>query len=432
MDLQGRQPPRSLSRAAAGRRHLDAANGRDRLLARLSQRTALQVSPPPAALAPSHPFPGNEVGASPPLHASRRAADRVQQRPNRGHQHRRGRSVQRRHNRRPARCRRGQFVAPDWMLYREGATGRSTPSGWISRPCGPGGAQLVIGSSGRGPHASQLCRQPQRAGGAADQSRGSVDGLGRPEVGDRGFGSGLPPVRRLTSAPAASACLTTAADRLCRGRAPVDVRPQAQDREPGPDRYVPGQGILEPAWAPGDSLIVYRTLFGGTLMLRLHHLETDTSDSLFSSGMRNLRTPDWSPDGKRIAFQLSAGDTAPNDEIWIYSLLDKRAARLGVRPRICSAPRWSPDGRWMAYGSDETGAPEVFVRPGVRIVGVAAGLNARRRIPLLAVGWTRAFLPGARWRASWRCGVMPGPRAVLSPPSVVLADATAQPNGASI
>ncbi|HET6795684.1 MAG TPA: protein kinase [Gemmatimonadales bacterium] len=183
---------------------------------------------------------------------------------------------------------------------------------------------------------------------------------------------------------------------------------------------VPGQGILEPTWDPGDSLIAYRTLFAGALMLRVHHLDTDSSDSLFSLGHRNLRTPDWSPDGKRIAFQLSAGDSAPNDEIWIYSLLDKRATRAWETSANLSSPRWSPDGRWLAYVSDETGAPEVFLRP-VSGSGVTLRVsNAGGDLPY--------------WRADGRelyyrvpdggivaVGVTLGPRPVLSPPRVVLA-----------
>ena len=125
---------------------------------------------------------------------------------------------------------------------------------------------------------------------------------------------------------------------------------------------IPGQGILEPAWGPGDSLIAYRTLFSGSLMLAVYHVATDTADSLFSSGRRNLRVPDWSPDGRSIAFQLSAGDSATKDEVWIYSLTERRAARAWDTQGNLSSPRWSPDGRWLAYVSDETGAPEVYIR----------------------------------------------------------------------
>ena len=183
---------------------------------------------------------------------------------------------------------------------------------------------------------------------------------------------------------------------------------------------IPGQGILEPAWGPGDSLIAFRTLFSGTLMLRLYHVGTDTSDSLFSSGTRNLRAPTWSPDGRRIAFQLSAGDSAPKDEIWIYSLAERRASLAWDAPGNVASPRWSPDGGWLAYVSDETGAPEVYIRP-------VSGSG-----PALRVSTAGGEFP--IWRADGRelyyrvpdgailaVGLGPGPHVALSPPTVALA-----------
>ena len=130
-----------------------------------------------------------------------------------------------------------------------------------------------------------------------------------------------------------------------------------------------GQGILDPAWGPGDSVISYRVLFAGSLELRLYHVGSGTSDSLFASGRRNIRTPAWSPDGRHIVFQLSAGDSAALDEIWIYSFATRTATRAWQIDGNAAAPRFSPNGEWIAYASDELGAPEVFVRR-VRAGGV--------------------------------------------------------------
>jgi eukaryotic-like serine/threonine-protein kinase len=182
----------------------------------------------------------------------------------------------------------------------------------------------------------------------------------------------------------------------------------------------PGQAILDPAWSPGDSLIAYATALKGPIMLRLYHVREGRADSLYSMGWRSIRSPDWSPDGSRIAFQSSAGDSAAHDEIWVYTLGTRRAVRAFTSAGNASLPRWSPDGRWLAYVSDESGAPEVYVR---RSDGVGVGTlvsNAGGDVP--------------RWRADGKelfyrvpdgaivgVGLTLGDAAALAKPRVVVA-----------
>ncbi len=50
--------------------------------------------------------------------------------------------------------------------------------------------------------------------------------------------------------------------------------------------------------------------------------------------------------------------------IWTYSLRDKKATPLIDTPGVTQhSSRFSPDGKWIAYTSYETGRPEVFVQP---------------------------------------------------------------------
>jgi Tol biopolymer transport system component len=82
---------------------------------------------------------------------------------------------------------------------------------------------------------------------------------------------------------------------------------------------------------------------------------------------RNLATA-WSftPDGKRLAFMDLTGDKY---DIWtVVAESDGAGLRAGkAEPFLQTAaderePSFSPDGRWLAYASDESGTFQVYVR----------------------------------------------------------------------
>jgi hypothetical protein len=60
-------------------------------------------------------------------------------------------------------------------------------------------------------------------------------------------------------------------------------------------------------------------------------------------------------------FSTKGPDTS--DDIWILSIDDRRASPWIHTTASEWARRLSPDGRWAAYTSDETGREEVYVQP---------------------------------------------------------------------
>jgi TolB protein len=68
--------------------------------------------------------------------------------------------------------------------------------------------------------------------------------------------------------------------------------------------------------------------------------------------------PRWSPDGKQIAW-VSTRDK--NQDIWICDSEGKNLKRLTSDPGPDNSPAWSPDGKQIAFSSGRSGNFEIFV-----------------------------------------------------------------------
>jgi serine/threonine protein kinase/Tol biopolymer transport system component len=68
----------------------------------------------------------------------------------------------------------------------------------------------------------------------------------------------------------------------------------------------------------------------------------------------------WSPDGKLLAFFEVNPHT--QRDIWVLRMSDRKALPFLQTPFNEAVPRFSPDGRWLAYISDESGRYEIYVQ----------------------------------------------------------------------
>jgi TolB protein len=71
------------------------------------------------------------------------------------------------------------------------------------------------------------------------------------------------------------------------------------------------------------------------------------------------QVPDWSPDGKRLAFQ--ARDFDSDFEITVVNADGSGRRRLTRDKFDDTEPAWSPDGRTIAFSSNRDGDFEIFV-----------------------------------------------------------------------
>ena len=71
---------------------------------------------------------------------------------------------------------------------------------------------------------------------------------------------------------------------------------------------------------------------------------------------------DVSPDGRFLVYEQYASTALTNMDLWILPLSGGgKATPFLATPFSESEARFSPDGRWLAYSSDESGRSEVYV-----------------------------------------------------------------------
>ena len=80
--------------------------------------------------------------------------------------------------------------------------------------------------------------------------------------------------------------------------------------------------------------------------------------------LRGIQDPQFSPDGTRVAFVV--GDPLSGQHrtrhIWVYDLKSKAARQFTYSEKSETSPRWSPDGKQLAFLSGRGGdQQQIFV-----------------------------------------------------------------------
>jgi len=120
-----------------------------------------------------------------------------------------------------------------------------------------------------------------------------------------------------------------------------------------------GENLFHPTWTPdGDSV----SLNSGT-ELRTRRADGGGQPVLTATNERGIVAPKWSRDGTWLIYRTNLNLTGRGDILSIRPGQDSVPRELVATEGHDLSPTISPNGRWLAYSSDETGENQVYVVP---------------------------------------------------------------------
>ena len=158
-----------------------------------------------------------------------------------------------------------------------------------------------------------------------------------------------------------------------------------------------GNGQHSPVWSPSGNYVIYEIFGQGIFRMKA---DGSGKPELLVEGKSSYQTPySISPDGKRLSY-MEFGNQGRPDLMTVALDSDGAEAKPGKPEPFLKTQFveiggvFSPDGRWMAYASNESGSLEVYVRrfPDTGVKWIISNGGGQR--PVWSRNRARALLHG--------------------------------------
>ena len=115
---------------------------------------------------------------------------------------------------------------------------------------------------------------------------------------------------------------------------------------------------ITPNWSPDGKSIAYTSYRGETPDILISNIFAGTMESPTKGSKGSNFLPVFSPDGTKIAFMSNRDG---NPEIYVMNRDGSNLTRVTNNPAIDVTPTWSPNGTQLAFTSERTGSPQIYV-----------------------------------------------------------------------
>jgi eukaryotic-like serine/threonine-protein kinase len=133
-----------------------------------------------------------------------------------------------------------------------------------------------------------------------------------------------------------------------------------------PTKFTFGSFSQQPAWSADGSRIVFVSIRGSGFGIYQKASNLSGQEELLDQSPEPKTSPNWTSDGKHLMYSALSAD-GRNSDLWVLPMGGSAAERKPL-PFLRTEfneinGRFSPDGRWVAYQSNQSGKHEIYVRP---------------------------------------------------------------------